>query len=92
MRTSTHSVSRSSQSTVSAPERLAQDLADLHPVGRVEAVAREEDEARDEALVAVRAHEQPHALALAELEDPARDLVQLVRRRSGTARRAGRCR
>ena len=59
-------------------ERVAQDLADPDPVGRVEAVAREEHEARHEALVAVRAHEQPHALALAELEDPARDPVELV--------------
>ena len=79
MRTSTHSVSRSSQSTRLRAERLAQDLADPHAVGGVEAVAREEDQARDEALVAVAAQEQPHALALAEVEDAARDLVELVR-------------
>ena len=59
-------------------ERVAQDLADPDPVGRVEAIAREEHEAGHEALVAVRAHEQPHALTLAELEDPACDPVELV--------------
>ncbi len=59
-------------------ERLGQDLADLDPVGRVEAVARDEHEAGHEALVAVRAHEQPHALTLAQLEDPDRDLVQVL--------------
>ena len=59
-------------------ERLAQDLGDAHPVVRVEAIARQEHEAGHEALVAVGAHEQPHALALAQLEDPDRDRVQLV--------------
>ena len=59
-------------------ERLGQQLADLDPVVRVEAVARDEDEAAHEALVAVRAHEQPHALALAELEDADGHLVEVV--------------
>src|SRR5215213_3835728 len=51
----------------------------LHPLPdlRVVAVARHEDQAREEAPVGVAAHEEPHALALLEVEDAHRDLEEL---------------
>ena len=44
---------------------------------------------RDEAVEGVAPHEQAHALALAQVQDPHADPEQVVARRSGTARRAG---
>ena len=69
-------------------ECLGEDLADaLRDLG-VEAVARDEDEGRDEAVEAVAPHEQPRARPLLEAQDPVRhggerlgiDLEQLVAR------------
>ena len=61
-----------------AAERLLQDLLDLAPVLGVEALARDEDEAGEEAAEDVAADEEPDAAALAEVEDAERDLEQLV--------------
>ena len=59
-------------------ELLPQDLLDALAVLGVEAVARDEHQAGEEALVLVAAHEQPQPRALAEAEDAGRDLVQVV--------------
>ena len=61
-----------------ARERLLQDLLDLAPVLRVEPLARDEDQAGEEAAEHVAADEEPDAAALAEMEDAERDLEQLV--------------
>ena len=63
---------------VRAREGLLQDLVDPPAVRRVEALAREVDEAGDEAAEGVAPDEQPHPLPLAEMEDAERDLEQLV--------------
>ena len=61
-------------------EGLLQDLLDPLPVPRVEALPRQEDETRDEAAERVAADEEADAPALAEMEDPERDLEELVLR------------
>ena len=59
-------------------EGLAERGTDPLAVLGVEAVARNEHQARDEAPERVAMHEQAHALSLAEREDPHRGLEQLV--------------
>jgi hypothetical protein len=54
------------------------DLLDAPAVLRVVAVARQVDEAREEAPERVAPDEEAHAPPLAEVEDPERDLEQLV--------------
>ena len=61
-------------------ERLLEDLLDPLPVLGVEALARQVDEAGEEAAERVPADEQPHAPALAEVEDAERGLEELVLR------------
>ncbi len=63
---------------VGPAECLDQDPPDALAVLGVEAIARDADQARDEAVERVAADEQPHALALAEAEDPHRHVEQLV--------------
>ena len=65
-------------------EYLLDPLADVGVVS----LERQVDEARQEAPERVAADEEADAATLAEVEDPERDLVELVRRRSGRARRA----
>ena len=55
-----------------------EDLLDPLAVARVEPVARDVDETREEAPEVVAADEQPHAAALAQLEDAHRDREQVV--------------
>ena len=57
----------------------SEDRLDAAPVLRVEAVARDEHEHREEAPERVTAREQPQPLALAEVEDPHGHVEQLVR-------------
>ncbi len=59
-------------------EGLAEDLVDPPPVLGVEALAREVDEAREEAAERVPPDEEADAPPLAEMEDAERDLEQLV--------------
>ena len=61
-------------------ERLLEDVLDPLPVLRAEALARQIDQAGEEALERVAADEQPHVPALAEVEDPERGREQLVLR------------
>ena len=61
-------------------ERFAEDRLDATAVVGVEAVARDEDQARQEAPELVGPDEQPQALALAQVQDPHRGLEQLVDR------------
>ncbi len=61
-------------------EGLLQDGLDATPVVGVEAVARHEHERGEEAAEGVAADEEPHPLALAEMEDAHRDVDQLVDR------------
>jgi hypothetical protein len=56
------------------PERLLEDLLDLAPVLSVEPLARNEDQAREEAAEHVAADEEPDTATLAEVEDAERDL------------------
>ena len=67
------------------PRRISPDP--LAVLG-VEAVARDEHQARDKPVERIAPREQAHALALAEREDPHRDHRTARRRRSGTASRA----
>ena len=55
-----------------------QDLRDLRTVVGVEAVARQADDGRDEAVERVGSQEHPDPLALAEPEDPDRDPQQIL--------------
>ena len=59
-------------------ERLPQDRLDPLPVLGVEPVPRHVHEAGEEAPEGVAANEEADPLALAEMEDPHRDLEQLV--------------
>ena len=59
-------------------ERLEQDPADPLAVLGVEAVARDAHQALHEPLERVSPQEQPQPLALAEAEDPDRQVVQLL--------------
>ena len=61
-----------------AVESLLQDLLDRLPDLGVEAVARHEDQAREEPSEAVPAEEEADARALAEVEDAHGDLEQVV--------------
>ena len=63
---------------MAAAERLEQDRAGPLAVLGVEAVARDRHQALDEAVQRVAPDEQPHALALAEPQDPHRDVEHLV--------------
>ena len=61
-------------------ERLPKDVLDPLPILGVEPLARQVDQAGDEAFECVPADEQPHAPALAQVEDPERGLEELVLR------------
>jgi hypothetical protein len=61
-----------------AAEGVLEDLLDPLANVRVVALEREVDEAGDEPAERVPADEEPHAPALAEVEDAERDLVELV--------------
>ena len=63
-----------------AAERLLEDVLDPLPVLGGEPLAREIDQAGDEAFECVPADEQPHAPALAQVEDPECGLEELVLR------------
>jgi hypothetical protein len=63
---------------VAAVELLGQDAPDPLAVLRVEAVARQTDQAGHEAVQRILPDEQPQPLALAEAEDSGGDLEQLV--------------
>ncbi len=63
-----------------AVERLQQDRLELATQFGGVVLARHVDQARDEPLERVAPDEQAEALALAELQDAVRDLVQLVGR------------
>ena len=60
------------------PNASRRIVRDPFAVLGVEAIARDRTQAVDEAVERVAAHEQAHALALAEPEDPHRDIEQLV--------------
>ena len=61
-----------------AAERLLEDLLDLAPVLGVEPLARDEDQAGEEAAEHVATDEEPDAAALTEMEDAECDLEQLL--------------
>ncbi len=61
-----------------AAELVHEDALDGLAHARVEAIARDEDEAREEAPVGVTAQEEPDARALAEVEDAHGDLEEVV--------------
>ena len=61
-----------------AIQGFEQDAADAFAVLGVEAVARDQHQALDEAVERVAPHEQAQALALAQPEDPDRDVEQLA--------------
>ncbi len=63
-----------------AAQGLPEDLLDSPAIPRVEALARQVDETREEAGERVSADEEPHAPALVEVEDAERGLEQLVLR------------
>src|SRR5437763_206961 len=60
------------------PSGASQEGLGAPAVLRVAAIGRHEDETRQEAPEGVAPHEQADALTLAEVEDPHRDLEQLV--------------
>src|SRR5207237_10282365 len=59
-------------------ESVSEDLLDPLPDVCVVAVERKVDEAGEETAERLAPHEEPHAPALAEVEDPERDLRELV--------------
>ena len=68
---------------------LGQDLLDAQAELGGETVARQIDQAGDEALEGIAPDEEGDALALLQMQDAERRLEELVRATSGTARRAG---
>ena len=58
-------------------EGFDEDLLDPLAVHRVEPVPRQVDEAGEEAVEGVPPDEEPHALALAQVQDRERDLAEL---------------
>ncbi len=63
---------------VRAAERVGEDPGDALTVLGVEPIPRDADEALDEAIEPIPTHEQAQPLALAEGEDPDRDVEQIV--------------
>jgi hypothetical protein len=61
-----------------APEGALEDLRDPQTVGSVVALARQIDEARDEALERIAPHEQRRALAILQVQDAGGDAHQFV--------------
>ncbi len=59
-------------------ERAREDPGDALAVLGVEPIPRDADEALDEAVESIPAHEQAQPLALTEGEDPDRDVEQIV--------------